>query len=116
MFNHQKQPFKSALAKEKIPRSKSDIRYKRIRGGCTSANEVGLQHVQGKVDEKDEVFEPVAFFSAYTSRSSEQPQSLMNDGAQEKKYCCTRPSWYYTECYRRYRLLTAARSTTALGL
>jgi hypothetical protein len=48
----------------------------RVKGGCVSADKVGLLDTQGKVNGKDGAYELVAFFDVHTSSTSGQAKSL----------------------------------------
>jgi hypothetical protein len=71
-FNFHTPPkkFNTALRDEKISHSKSSTQYKRIHGGCVSADKIGLVDIQGKVNGKAGAYEPVAFFDVHTSKTS----------------------------------------------
>jgi len=78
-FHTPPKPFRVGLRDEKISQNKSSTQYKRVKGGCVSADKVGLLDIQGKVNGKDGAYEPVAFFDIHTGNTSEQARSLVED-------------------------------------
>ncbi|KAF9498174.1 hypothetical protein BDN71DRAFT_446821 [Pleurotus eryngii] len=66
-FNFQQppRPFRKALETQNISHSKSDKDYTRVKGGCQSAENVGLQDCQGFV--KQGAGEPLIFIDVHTS-------------------------------------------------